>query len=817
MRHRKIIALLLCLCLLTGLLAACKTEAPAAKPSTEAPSTEAAPVETAPPSTEPPTTEPPVPAPRDLYAEAAARFEAAPERTMTFSITEDRTVGGETVTETITRTVRYQDLDTEDTVIEASDLIVIGLTRAAYTLIWQGGTVYAKVKEARYYSQEELEAFQGNLIPAVLLQPERYGCVTAEGEVLTFSEPLEAELWALPAEAVLEEAGGTAVLSGGELTAVTYEITYLYGSARIHTRYEAALSASVDEDLRALVPESTEGYTKLDAVEAAICLLRARLALSTATVCSTWTYEYLDSEAVEVVSSAERMTHYYEKDGLGCVSEDFHEAYTVGGSDGTSREFSYQEQYLDGYWTFQSTQDGVTTDPVVTDVFEGYDLTPEKREEFLYYQTDENREYYTYFRIWPVPDYNQLTSATMIDFGEFIMLEFKTTEDFQKDMAHKACYDLLGDSDYLDNYATAYRTRSTRGILCLEKGTFLPTSLSLGFEGVHTIYGNKFDLSMELLVKYRIYHPNTYEAITGEPLPDEEPKVLPTPLLYEVTGENGEKLYLFGTVHVGDDRTGFLPQAVRDAFDASDALALEFDADAFWERREADEALEQWIQDSYRYRDGTGIQDHVSGELYALALLRMEIAGEYRAEMNEYMPVVWTDALEDFYLDQSRSLTSSKAVEERLSAWARETDKEILNVESGESHVELLTGYSDQVQEVLLGSIVTMNRREYLDGVSATYEKWCAGDEAALAEEVPDLSEEALAEMSPEARTVYEEYYGTMARDRNAAMTETAVSWLQSGKTVFFAVGVFHMVGSDGLANALAEAGYTVTRIDTGG
>ena len=71
--------------------------------------------------------------------------------------------------------------------------------------------------------------------------------------------------------------------------------------------------------------------------------------------------------------------------------------------------------------------------------------------------------------------------------------------------------------------------------------------------------------------------------------------------------------------------------------------------------------------------------------------------------------------------------------------------------------------------------------------------------------------------MSEQERAIYEEYYGALQWDRNAAMAEVAVSYLESGRTVFFAVGTAHVVGSGGLVDLLRQAGYTVTRIDTGG
>ena len=44
-------------------------------------------------------------------------------------------------------------------------------------------------------------------------------------------------------------------------------------------------------------------------------------------------------------------------------------------------------------------------------------------------------------------------------------------------------------------------------------------------------------------------------------------------------------------------------------------------------------------------------------------------------------------------------------------------------------------------------------------------------------------------------------------------MLEVAKGYLDSGKTVFFAVGLAHLLGDGGLVQALRDAGYTVTLI----
>lgn len=53
------------------------------------------------------------------------------------------------------------------------------------------------------------------------------------------------------------------------------------------------------------------------------------------------------------------------------------------------------------------------------------------------------------------------------------------------------------------------------------------------------------------------------------------------PLLYKVTDGDGNVIWLFGSIHVGRDDYYPLPEYVLDAYEGSDALAVELDAVAF--------------------------------------------------------------------------------------------------------------------------------------------------------------------------------------------------------------------------------------------
>ena len=45
-------------------------------------------------------------------------------------------------------------------------------------------------------------------------------------------------------------------------------------------------------------------------------------------------------------------------------------------------------------------------------------------------------------------------------------------------------------------------------------------------------------------------------------------------------------------------------------------------------------------------------------------------------------------------------------------------------------------------------------------------------------------------------------------------MLAVAEEYLTSGKTVFYAVGLAHLLTDDGLVNTLRNAGYTVERVE---
>ena len=67
--------------------------------------------------------------------------------------------------------------------------------------------------------------------------------------------------------------------------------------------------------------------------------------------------------------------------------------------------------------------------------------------------------------------------------------------------------------------------------------------------------------------------------------------------------------------------------------------------------------------------------------------------------------------------------------------------------------------------------------------------------------------------MTNEELTLWNEYKKAMYTNRNKNMAKIAKQYLQSDETVFYAVGIAHILGENGLIERLQDAGYTVEQV----
>ena len=276
-----------------------------------------------------------------------------------------------------------------------------------------------------------------------------------------------------------------------------------------------------------------------------------------------------------------------------------------------------------------------------------------------------------------------------------------------------------------------------------------------------------------------------------------------TPLLYKVTDEDGDVVWLFGSIHVGQEDFYPLPAYVADAFKGADSLAVEVDIVAFQKDLAAQiDALKPLV-----YADGTSIADHIAPELYEEAKQTLEDLKLYNSALDYYCPAMWSSTI-DSALYMELGADAQLGVDVYMINWAYNLKKDVLNIESAKFQYEMLGGFSDDLQGMLLASSVASAKdlTAVRESLETMMNAWKTGD----AEGILQSSDSDTAEMTEEELALYDEYLTAMVVERNASMTQYAANALESGTEIFICVGALHVLGEGGMADLLEQRGYTV-------
>lgn len=288
----------------------------------------------------------------------------------------------------------------------------------------------------------------------------------------------------------------------------------------------------------------------------------------------------------------------------------------------------------------------------------------------------------------------------------------------------------------------------------------------------------------------------------------EEVKKTISPLMYEITKEGSDnKIYLFGSMHATNLDEFEFPKYVNDAYSDSDYLAVEMDIQKVMN----DEKLMQEELDSYLYKDGTSVKDHVSEETYQkIEKFMKEKFGEgaEKAFLDEYNSYFFELIISSFILTDS-NIQSDDGVDLYFINMAKEDKKDILEIESYEYQSSILTSFSDRLYELLINSYLD-NYDEQVSSTKKLYELWKKGDP----EELSQFINEDIDFDNEDDKKIVEEYNKKIYDDRNIGMKDKLEEYFNNNQRVFYMVGAAHLVGDNGLASLLQKDGYTVTQVN---
>lgn len=767
----RLLALLLCLATLL-MLAGCKQSVDESL-DTEADSTEQAPTQSE--------SDAPISA-AEAYAEAVDALLSQDALCLQYTLSDSRTLADTTYSQSVTATLHYKGLQGTLQAEKSGEVTFNDSEPIAYDEQFIDGVVYSRFDELSATQVADQQSYLDAHYPINLASPDNYGEIsaeeTADGTLYTLSAPQALEPWLGNDQAELLTAQATALVADGQIRTMHYQAEYTQGTTQIVFDLTAEIETSTDFSFSPAPTDAVE-YVPLSDVRIPWAFEWAIDNLYQSATLSASIQQVIQSEATGVMTFQTQLNSSDTGEYLADIQHDvaFYSA-------DTSTTYHAVEHQENGTYTY--TVDGTLQAEEAMDdtqLLNG-----------IYYYLDQ----YMVLSSW-------ITEASVQESDGIWLIHFSSTDPECGDyIKYSTSNEFYGSSTTLDDIASAYQTNSLSGTLCIDLDNMLPTAYTMDYSGTHTIEEADYVLSHNYTIALCPADPDSYYNIKGAHASEAAPETPATPLFYHVTDAAGHELWLLGTIHVGDARTAYLPQAIYDAFDAADALAVEVNLNAV-----DDSAYTTEMLNATFYENGETISTHIAPALYDAALPAMQATGSYQAEVEYMKASLWQNTLSNFYLTRARTLRSSCGVDQRLLDRAQETEKKIMEIEGFASQYWLLLRYSDALQALLLDETVSAGYYGAIQELSALYALWCEGNEARLTEALIDK-----AQADDENAALYEEYNRLMQTERNSLMHAAAVEYLQSEETVFYAVGLAHLLGEDGLVASLRAAGYAVERVN---
>ena len=167
------------------------------------------------------------------------------------------------------------------------------------------------------------------------------------------------------------------------------------------------------------------------------------------------------------------------------------------------------------------------------------------------------------------------------------------------------------------------------------------------------------------------------------------------PALWRVSGANGEVMYIMGSVHIGEESMYPFDERINSAFGECDSLAVEYDVISAEQRAKYWTEEEQFAYISqFMYKDGDNIKNHISAETYNTARAYLLQKGEYSEQMDVFVPAFWHSIINSLVTEES-GYNANMGVDRVLIQLAKETGKQVLEIESEQFQTELTLSFDD--------------------------------------------------------------------------------------------------------------------------
>ena len=269
-------------------------------------------------------------------------------------------------------------------------------------------------------------------------------------------------------------------------------------------------------------------------------------------------------------------------------------------------------------------------------------------------------------------------------------------------------------------------------------------------------------------------------------------------MMWKVTGE-GSEIYLLGSIHVMKKEIYPLAKELEDAFAKSKFLVIE--------ASEPDPlAMQKMIMEKGMYPPGDSLSKHLSKPVQDSLAAYEKKAGLPGAMLEQMRP--WMTAVTlSITVMMKMGFDPEMGIDKHFINAAKASNKKILELESADFQISLLSGFSDDLQEKFLSSTLLE-----IDDMQGQIEKmvtaWSKGD----AVEMNKILTEQVTK-KPELKSVFEK----LVDNRNVEMAKKCEEYLKTKDTYFVVAGAAHMVGDKGIVKLLQNKNYKVEQVMASG
>ena len=254
-------------------------------------------------------------------------------------------------------------------------------------------------------------------------------------------------------------------------------------------------------------------------------------------------------------------------------------------------------------------------------------------------------------------------------------------------------------------------------------------------------------------------------------------------------------IYILGSLHLAKKEIYPLSQKIENAFDQSDFLVVEANVN------DIKKIDIQKLMESAFYPANDALEKHVSPETFEWVKKETERLGIPLELLDKQKP--WILAMTLVSLESIKlGLDPNLGIDKYFLSKA-EGKKKILELESLDYQIRLLSGFSEKDQELFL--IYTLKDLNVMEQeVGRLIQAWVSGDAQAM--------ESILARSISEDKRL-SAILEKLIFERNRRMVAKIEDFLRTKETYFVIVGAGHLLGNQGILKLLGGKGYLIEQL----